>query len=69
MKMTIKPQGGGSDVPRRKPDLEQAWPILGALVTFIVTWQLTHDLGIAFAAASVFLAAFPPRRGPNQLDR
>jgi hypothetical protein len=63
--MSVEPQGGHSGPPRR-PDLEEAWPILGALVTFIVTWQLTHDLGIAVAAASVFLAAFPPRRGPNQ---
>ena len=51
--MTIEPQGGGYGAPRRRPDLEEAWPILGALVTFIVTWQLTQDLGIALAAASV----------------
>jgi hypothetical protein len=51
--MSVEPQGADHGAPRRRPASEDTWPLLGALVTFIATWQLTHDLGIAFEAATV----------------
>ncbi|HMI35173.1 MAG TPA: hypothetical protein VK499_13820 [Propionibacteriaceae bacterium] len=61
-------QHNDSGTEGRGPDMRGAWPVAGALVTFVVTWRLTHDPGIALAAASAFLAAFPPRWGPTRRD-
>ena len=65
--MSIAPhKDSGSE--GRQPDMGRVWPVAGALVTLVVTWHLTHDLGIALAAADTFLSAFPPREEPTHRD-
>jgi hypothetical protein len=61
-------QHNDSGTEGQGPDMRGAWPVAGALVTFVATWRLTHDPGIALAAASAFLAAFLPRWGPTRRD-